>query len=274
MPGMDEPGDRPGRLHVGTSGYHYPEWCGRHYPAGTPASRFFAFYAEMFDTVEVNNTFYGVPAESVFDAWRERAPEGFTYAIKVNREITHRKRLAGAQAELAEQVRRAERLGDHLGPFLVQLPPRWPADPERLDAFLATAAGLGDHRWAVEAREPSWRSEAVLEVLHRHGAALVLHDLPGGSLGDPEPPLTAGWTYLRFHGPASEGGPSGTPGETYAGSYGPRRLAAHAAHVAAWLGQGLDVHAYFNNTKDGNAVTDALALRAGVVDEARSPSAP
>lgn len=253
--------DGQGRLHVGTSGYHYPEWCGRHYPAGTPTSRFFACYAEMFDTVEVNNTFYGVPAEHTFDAWRERAPEGFTYAIKLNREITHRKRLAGAKAELAEPVRRAERLGDRLGPFLVQLPPRWPADPARLDAFLATATALGDHRWAVEPREPSWHSDAVHDVLRRHGAALVLHDLPGGSLGDPEPPITAGWAYLRFHGPAEMGGASGTPSETYAGSYGPERLASEATRVAAWLGQGLDVHAYFNNTKDGSAVDDARGFR-------------
>jgi uncharacterized protein YecE (DUF72 family) len=183
--------ERPGQLHVGTSGYHYTEWCGRHYPAGTPKSRWFDCYAEMFDTVEVNTTFYGVPAERTFDAWRERAPRGFAYALKVNREVTHRKRLAGAEAELTEQVRRAERLGEHLGPFLVQLPPRWPADPERLDAFLATATGLGDHRWAVEPREPSWRCDAVHDVLRAHDAALVLHDLPGGALGEPEPPITA-----------------------------------------------------------------------------------
>jgi uncharacterized protein YecE (DUF72 family) len=105
----------------------------------------------------------------------------------------------------------------------------------------------------------------------------VLHDLPGGALRDPEPPITAGWTYLRFHGPDSEGGASGTPGEIYAGSYGSERLEDHAARIARWLERpegGLDVHAYFNNTKDGSAVDDALALRAGVVGEARSPSAP
>lgn len=256
--------DGQGRLRIGTSGYHYPEWCGRHYPEGAPKERWFECYAAMLDTVEVNNTFYGVPAASTFDAWRERAPDGFLYAVKVSREVTHRRRLAGVEEALAELVARAGRLGESLGPFLVQLPPRWPADPERLDAFLAAAASLGEHRWAVEPREPSWRSDAVHDVLRRHGAALVLHDLPGGSLDASDAPLTAGWSYLRFHGP---GGPLGD----YSGSYGAERLAAESARIVAWLGRGIDVFAYFNNTKDGSAVDDARLLRRRVEELGKDP---
>lgn len=236
-----------GRFRVGTSGYHYLEWCGRHYPEGAPPARWFGCYAEMFDTVEVNNTFYGVPAEGTFDGWRDRAPEGFLYAIKTHRDITHRRRLRRPEAALDELVARAERLEDRLGPFLVQLPPRWSADAERLDAFLHAVPKR--HRWAVEAREESWLCEEVYAVLRKHGAALVLHDLPGGPGGAEAGVLTADWTYLRYHG------------EDYAGPYGEPRLEAEAERIRRWLARGIDVYAYFNNTKDGSAVDDARALR-------------
>lgn len=239
--------NRAGSLRVGTSGYHYPEWCGRHYPEGAPPARWFDCYAEIFDTVEVNNTFYGVPAPSTFDSWRERAPEGFLYAIKVFRDITHRRRLRSPEAALAELVARAERLGDRLGPFLAQLPPGWSADPGRLDAFLRAAPKR--HRWAIEAREPSWQREEVYAVLREHGAALVLHDLPGGTAAEEADVLTAGWTYLRFHG------------DDYAGPYAEPRLRAESERIRRWLARGIDVYAYFNNTKDGSAVDDARTFR-------------
>jgi len=124
----------------------------------------------------------------------------------------------------------------------VQLPPRWRADPERLDAFLAAAPGRC--RWAVEFRDPSWLCEAVYAVLARRGAALCVHDM----IEDHPVRVTAGWVYLRFHGGRS-------------GCYGPQALAAQARRIAGWAGEGRDVYAFFNNDLGGHAVTNAQQLR-------------
>jgi uncharacterized protein YecE (DUF72 family) len=160
---------------------------------------------------------------------------------------------------LAVHLDRVERLGPHLGPNLLQLPPRWRRDVGRLEAFLAAAPRR--IRWAVEVREPSWLHDEVYDVLARHDAALCIHDLL------PEHPWvrTASWAYLRFHG-------SRALEEPYRGRYGGRRLAPVARRLDAWLDEGADVYAYFNNDYEGFAVTDASWLRDRI--GARRPSAP
>jgi uncharacterized protein YecE (DUF72 family) len=225
-------------LRIGTSGYQYDHWRGVFYPEGLPKSRWFAFYAERFDTVEINNTFYCLPDPGTFDAWRAAAPEGFLFALKYSRFGTHLKHLRDPQMHLPRFVERARRLGPHLGPVLVQLPPRWTPDVARLAEFLE---GIPPGRWAVEVRDARWLREDVYAVLRAHGVALVTHDL----LPDhPEMP-TAGWMYLRFHG---------------ARRYG-AELAGVAARVRAHLAAGRDVYAYFNNDLQGHAIGDALELR-------------
>jgi uncharacterized protein YecE (DUF72 family) len=156
-------------------------------------------------------------------------------------------KLRDAQRWLLNHVERARRLGGALGPTLVQLPPRWRADPGRLDEFLGVAPRT--MRWAVELRDESWVRDDVFEVLRAHGAALCLHDLL------PRQPrvLTTDWTYLRFHGPAATE-------QKYVGRYGGRRLRAHADRIASWLADGVDVYAYFNNDWYGHAVTDSRYL--------------
>jgi uncharacterized protein YecE (DUF72 family) len=237
---------RSGRLRVGTSGWQYRHWRGVFYPPDLPVARWLDYYAARFDTVEVNNTFYHLPEPSAFDAWRARAPRGFCYALKFSRFATHLKRLREPAEPIARFLAGARRLGPCLGPILVQLPPRWRADPARLDAFLA-AAPRG-RRWAVEFRDPRWLVPDVYAVLRRHRAALCVHDL----LPDHPRERTARWTYLRFHGVA------------YGGAYAPARLRAEAVRIRRDLAAGIDVYAYFNNDVGGYAVTDALALRACV----------
>lgn len=244
----DEPGEvGPGVFRVGCSGYQYDDWRGIVYPAGMPKSKWFAHYASLFDTVELNSTFYRLPEAKTFDAWRDRAPMGFSYAVKLSRYGTHLKRLAGPDAWVPKFVERADHLGGTLGPILVQLPPRWDRDPDRLDHFLAVA-GTG-HRWALEVRDSRWLCDEVFDVLARHQAALCIHDLV------PEHPrvVTAGWTYLRFHGPDRD--------HPYSGSYSAQALTATARWVRHRLEEGLDVYAYFNNDIGGKAVADASALR-------------
>ena len=239
---------RRGRPHVGCSGWVYRDWRGIVYPAGLPQRRWFEHYATLFDTVEINNTFYRLPSPSTVEGWAAQAPKGFVYALKLGAFGSHRMKLRDAASWLPNHLDRAERLGPALGPTLVQLPPRWKRNVERLDEFLTVAPAT--MRWAVELREPSWLHDDTYEVLRRNGAALCLHDL----LPDHPWILTADWTYARFHGPdALE--------HKYWGRYGPQRLEPAAARLCDWLRGGCDVYAYFNNDHEGHAVTDAAWLR-------------
>ena len=240
-----------GRARVGCSGWSYKDWRGVVYPADAPASRWFALYAERFDTVEINSTFYRLPQPSTVERWAHQAPPDFCFAVKVGQFGSHRMKLRDAASWLPRHLERARLLAAHLGPNLVQLPPRWRRDASRLDEMLSVAPV--DVRWAVELRERTWLHDDVLDVLARHNAALCIHDL----LADHPWVRTADWTYVRFHGPAALV-------DKYRGRYGPDRLRPVAERLEAWLDEGIDVFAYFNNDYDGHAVADALTLRAAL----------
>lgn len=235
-------------MHIGCSGWSYPDWRGLVYPADRPPSRWLSTYATWFDTVELNSTFYRLPEESTVDRWAADAGPGFTFAVKVGQFGSHRKKLKDPTAWLANHLDRVRRLGAHLGPNLVQLPPRWRRNTNRLDEFLDACPP--DIRWAVEVRDPSWLHDETFEVLARHQAALCVHDM----LPDHPWERTSDWTYVRFHGPDAVERP-------YRGRYGQSRLAAVAERLDHWHSQGVDVHAYFNNDYEGNAVVDAACLR-------------
>jgi uncharacterized protein YecE (DUF72 family) len=237
-----------GVARVGCSGWSYQDWRGVVYPADAPSRTWFELYAQVLDTVEINNTFYRLPPATTVERWADQAPDGFCYAVKVGQFGTHRMKLNDTASWLPRHLERVERLGDHLGPNLFQLPPRWKRNAARLDEALSVAPRT--LRWAVELRDPSWLHDDVFEVLRRHDAALCLHDLL------PDHPLerTASWTYVRFHGPRALV-------DKYRGRYGPRRLAPVAERLAGWLDDGTDVFAYFNNDYDGHAMTDAKWLR-------------
>jgi uncharacterized protein YecE (DUF72 family) len=240
-----------GTARIGCSGWQYRDWRGVVYPPELPQRCWFAWYAEQFDTVELNSTFYRLPAASTVEAWAKAAPPGFEYAVKVGAFGSHRMKLRDPQRWLANHLDRVDRLGDALGPNLVQLPPRWRRDVGRLDDFLEAAPKR--IRWAVELREPSWIHDEVFATLERHGAALVLHDL----LPDQPMLVTAPFTYLRFHGPDAVE-------HRYHGRYGGRRLWRWADRCTGWLAGGIDVHAFFNNDYEGHAVADARWLRSAI----------
>jgi uncharacterized protein YecE (DUF72 family) len=156
-------------------------------------------------------------------------------------------KLRDAQSWLGNHMDRVARLGSTAGPTLVQLPPRWRRNAERLDEFLSVAPRTT--RWAVELREPSWLHEDVYEVLRRHRAALCIHDLLAGHPWE----RTTDWAYVRFHGPnATE--------HAYQGRYGEDGLFWMADRLSHWLDEGCDVYAYFNNDDSGYAVEDARWL--------------
>lgn len=232
---------------VGTSGWQYDDWRGLVYPHELPKRLWFDHYCTLFDTVEIDSTFYRLPSEAAVDGWRDQAPPGFLYSPKLGGFCTHRRKLREPHTWLPNHLDRVRRLGGKLGPNLVQLPPRWRRNTGRLEEFLAAAPD--DVRWAVELRDESWLHDDTFEVLHRHGAALCLHDLL------PSHPwvLTADWTYVRFHGPNALR-------EPYAGRYTGRRLRSVADRLGRWMDSGVEVFAYFNNDIGGHAVTDALWL--------------
>lgn len=232
---------------MGCSGWSYSDWRGLVYPAKLPQRRWFEHYSSRFDTVEINNTFYRLPPPSTVEAWAAQAPNGFVYALKVGAFGTHRMKLRDAASWLPNHVDRARRLGPALGPSLVQLPPRWKRNLERLEEFLSAAPDT--MRWAVELREPSWLHDDVFDLLARHGVALCLHDL----LANHPWELTADWTYLRFHGPEALE-------RKYWGRYSADRLSPVADRLGALVGEGHDVYAYFNNDHQAAAVADAAWL--------------
>ena len=238
---------RMARVRVGCSGWVYPDWKDLVYD-GSPQREWLDRYATTFDTVEVNATFYRLPTITVVERWRTLAPAGFVFSPKLGQYCTHRKRLKDPGQWLGNHLDRVHRLGPHLGPNLVQLPPRWGRDVARLDAFLASAPR--DIAWAIEFRDRSWLHDDVFDCLARHGAALCIHDL----LEDHPWVLTTDWTYVRFHGPDAVNDP-------YHGRYGPRRLAGASDQLMSWCSSGIDVWAYFNNDWDANAWHDALWLR-------------
>jgi uncharacterized protein YecE (DUF72 family) len=218
------------------------------YPDGLPARRWLTHYATVFDTVELNATFYRLPTAEAVEGWASAVPADFTFAVKLGQFGSHRMKLRDAASWLPNHVERFAPLGARLGPTLVQLPPRWRRDTGRLDELLTVAPS--GWRWAVEIRDPSWLTDDVFDVLARHGASLVLHDL----LADHPLVLTTDWTYLRFHGPHALERP-------YVDRYTGRRLWRLADLARGWLADGVDVYGYFNNDHGAAAVHDARWFR-------------
>ena len=233
---------------VGCSGWDYDSWAGSFYPPGLRTGDRLPHYARHFTTVEVNATFYRLPSVEAVERWRTTAPPGFRFAVKVSQYATHRRKLRQPETWVPNHVERLGALGAHLGPNLLQLPPRWNRDIPRLDdALAALPAGL---RWAVELRDPSWLHDDTFSCLADHGVALCIHDM----IPDHPWERTTGWTYLRFHGPHA-------PAQPYAGRYTGRRLRRVAERATDWLADGCDVWAYFNNDQGAAAPHDAAWLR-------------
>ena len=180
-------------VHVGTSGYNYPEWRGTFYPEEMPAKQMFGYYAERFHTVEINYTFYRMPTAKTTEGWLKQAPEGFAYTLKAPQKITHIKRLKDAGELLGFFCDSARVLGSHLATLLFQLPPHFRCDAARLEAFLADMPA--DVRPAFEFRHDSWLNDDVYAMLAGRNAALCIADF-----GDKTTPLraTADFAYLRL----------------------------------------------------------------------------
>jgi len=165
-------------LLAGTSGYSYKEWLGHFYPEKLPASEMLRYYAERFPTVEINNTFYRMPAESMLAQWSEQVPDHFAFTLKAPRRITHDMRLRETESHVAELLRRAGALGNKLGVLLFQLPPYLRKDLPRLRDFLGLLPS--GNRVAFEFRHASWQDDEVYEALRSRAAMLCVTDTDEG----------------------------------------------------------------------------------------------
>jgi uncharacterized protein YecE (DUF72 family) len=234
---------------IGTSGWMYDHWAGRFYPKGLAKPKWLTYYAERFDTVELNNPFYRQPERATFERWRAAVPEGFVYCVKLNRFITHLKRLRIGPDSVERSYGTMSGLGPKLGVVLVQLPPRMRFDAERVLSFLRLVSRRR-RRHAIEPRDDSWFSSEALALLRERGVALCIAD--SAKWATRPDAVTADFVYLRFHGPE----------RLYASGYSDEQLREWAARIRAWLARGLDVYGYFNNDVPDHAPRDAMRLRA------------
>ena len=234
------------KYYVGCSGWHYEHWRGLYYPRELPRTRWLSFYARQFATVELNNSFYRLPSEKAFNSWRESTPQGFMFAVKASRFITHVKRLKDLGSAVETFVSGARLLGEKLGPLLYQLPPSLKRDDGLLRDFLSSLPP--GYRHVMEVRHESWVDDAVFDILREHNVGLCVFDMPASGC-----PLvaTADFVYVRFHG--SQG--------LYSSCYSEEELAQWARRIAG-LGQDIKAcYIYFNNDAQAFAVKNALTLR-------------
>ncbi len=199
------------------------------------------FYSQHFSTVEINYTFYHMPAERVLEQWAASVPAGFQFALKVNQQITHIQKLRNSEATLKRFLEAASALvdGDHLGPILVQLPPTFRADLNVLEDFLKLRPRA--FRFALEVRHASWHTEETYALLRRHEAALCLAETDKGT---PPEVLTADFTYVRLRREA----------------YTAKQLSVWRERFDAWLGRGIEVYVYCKHEDAGKAPAYARRL--------------
>jgi uncharacterized protein YecE (DUF72 family) len=237
-------------IKVGTSGWSYDHWDGVFYPEKLPPGGRLPYYATRLAAVEIDATFYRLPGEGAVAHWRDEVPEGFAFAAKGSRFVTHFRRLAGAWDQARSFVERLSVLGDKLEVVLWQLPPDLGLDVVLLDRFL-TALPTGP-RYAVEFRDPSWLVDETFEVLRAHGCAHV----HVSSDAMPENlTVTADFVYVRFHGTA-----------TYHGAYVEPALEPWRRFLLEQVSLGRDGYAFFNNDAEGHAPHDAERLAAMLGD--------
>jgi uncharacterized protein YecE (DUF72 family) len=201
--------DSPAKIYLGTSSFTAPGWVGSFYPSGTrPADRL-SFYAENFDTLEIDSTFYACPSPQTVEGWARKTPPGFVFSVKLPKLITHDRILTGCAAELDQLVGTMSALEEKLGPIVLQFPffdrGIFKTQNEFLDRLLPFLKTLPpDRKFAVEIRNREWLDSQFAAVLRDFGVALVLQDLYRmplpGELSRNFDPITANWTYIRWLG--------------------------------------------------------------------------
>jgi len=266
-----------GRCFIGISGYDYQGWRGSFYPPDVPRHSWLAFSSRIFNSIELNGTFYSLKNPAVFERWASEVPDNFVFAIKGGRFITHNLKLRNCDTALGNFFASGIlALGKKTGPFLWQLPASYRFDAERMDAFmrnlprnsrdgeavarqhderlrrgaLVEALEFVEYRHAFEVRHPSYFCDEFYAILRAHNCAFVVADTAGKF--DYAEEVTADFVYVRLHGSSA----------LYASDYTDEELASWAAKLKAWTAgrNGRDVYVYFDNDAKVHAPHNAMQL--------------
>ncbi len=235
-----------GKVHIGTSGFSYDHWKRRFCPDDLKSRRWLEYYCKIFDTVELNSTFYHLPAEKIVKSWHDRSPKNLTYAVKASRYITHRLKLANTEESLKLFYSRVRQFKSKLGPVLFQLPPSLKMDLKKLKDFCRLLKK--SYRHVIEFRHESWQTNDIVDLLREYNICACFVSMPGIQSTEA---VTSNFIYIRFHGSA----------ELYASRYTKRQLSAWARLLDEYRKLNLDIYAYFNNDYNAYAVENAITLK-------------
>ncbi|HEU0035452.1 MAG TPA: DUF72 domain-containing protein [Kofleriaceae bacterium] len=236
------------RAYVGTSGWVYPGWR-EHLYANTPVKRWLEVASRTFNALEINGSFYTQIKPETYQRWRAETPDGFRFALKGHRFVTHYKRLKDCEESIVRLRDQARGLGDKLAAVVWQLPSNFTVNVERLAQFGRALDAWRDVRHSIELRHKSWFVPEVAEVMRAADIAVCMGDAPDFPYWHE---VTTDMVYVRLHGHTRK----------YASSYSLQSLQRWAADTRAWLAEGRDVHVYFDNDAEGHAVRNAIDFMA------------
>ncbi len=232
--------------YIGTSGWNYPGWKDTFY-AGIAKKEWLNYCAKRFTGIEVNATFYGLQKFETFQKWRNITPKNFRFTIKGNKYVTHYRKLNGPEEPVRKERERASGLGEKLAVVVWQLPRNLKKNMAKLDFFADVLDGWTETRHTIEFRHSSWFDEEVADCLERHRIAVCMSDAADWPMWDK---VTTDLVYVRLHGHT----------RTYVTAYDEEQLQFWAVRARNWLGEGRDVHVYFDNDAEGAAPFDAMRL--------------
>jgi uncharacterized protein YecE (DUF72 family) len=238
-----------GRLYIGTSGWIYKDWHGIFYPKDLSSKKKLEYFSQHFKTAEVNYSFYRLPNITTYENWYSQTPKDFIFALKASRFITHVKRLKGVKSSWKKFLKNASNLKEKLGPVLFQFPSNFKFNSENVKRLEDIIEYISSPKLSVafEFRHESWCNDDAYEMLRKYNGAWVISD---SSRYPKAEVITAGFVYLRMHG----------PGSLFSSKYTSKELRILAKKVKGWSRKGLDVYIYFNNDFKGYAVQNAEEL--------------
>ena len=235
------------KIHIGTSGWSYSDWSdGVFYPPDISNREWLKFYSSRFSAVEINATFYHQMSAKTYQKWHDTAPNDFIFSVKISRFLTHIKKLNDPKEPWQRFINNAKMLKEKLGPILVQLPPNFKINCEKLKKLLQIIPRK--YKIAFEFRHETWFCDEVYKILKKHNAALVFADFKDIPAVEK---ITADFIYVRMHGPK----------DLYSSKYTGGQLKKLADKIDKWKKEVKNIYVYFNNDTSGYAVENALELR-------------
>ncbi len=233
-----------GKIFIGTSGWSYKDWKNKFYPKSLKNSAWLNFYADHFNTVEVNNSFYQLPSKKSLKKWLKKVPSDFVFSVKASRYITHLKKLKNPKNSLKRFLKRMEYLNAKKGPILFQLPPNWHVDAKRLENFIKLLLNqTKDQDYVFEFRNKAWLKENIRSILRKFNIGFCINDMVDENIDW----ITSNFVYIRFHGPSGN----------YKNSYNSDFLKEWAEKVKDWKSNLDQVFIYFNNDIKAHAIKNA-----------------